>query len=296
MKIATLLAQYLYTNKRLDLPGIGTFLLDPSALTDEKNKHHPGFSQGVSFESNPSIRDVADLVNYISAKSGKMKVLAESDLESHLQVVQQFLNINKPFLFDGIGTLNRLKQGEYEFTPGTAIDTKLKEHPEKEKQAVSKKDVDAKYQAFLATPAVKSPWRKPVITLLIFAGIGLAVWGAYTISNNRSQPEALVSGNSIEQPGAAPDTTQHVAPADTIKAAPTPTNYKYILEVCRATRAFKRMKTLKDSKLASYVQLETQDSVKYKIFMLLPISTDTTRIIDSLSAFLAKKVYIEHQN
>ena len=299
MKIANLLAQYLYTNKRLDLPGIGTFVLNPSAVIEEKSKHHSAFTDGISFQSNPSVRDAAALVKYISEKSGKMKVLAESDLESHLEIVQQFLNINKPFLFDGIGTLVKAKQGGYEFTPGHAINTRLKDDPEKEKQVLSKKDnVDAKYQAFLATPAVKTPWKKPVIALLILVGIGLAIWSGYTISNKHNNTDDLTAGAGVQATEIVPDSSQiKQAAADSIaKLAAVPSNYKYVLEVCKAQRAFKRLKTLKDSKLADLVQLETKDSVQYKLFVLLPTSTDTTKTIEELTAFLGKKVYIERQN
>jgi hypothetical protein len=299
LKIANLLAQYLYTNKRLDLPGIGTFLLNPSAVVEEKSKHHSAFADGISFQSNPSVRDAAALVSYISEKSGKMKVLAESDLESHLEIVQQFLNINKPFLFDGIGTLAKAKQGGYEFTPGHAINTRLKDDPEKDKQVLSKKDnVDSKYQAFLATPAVKTPWKKPVIALLILAGIGLAIWSGYTISNKHTDTEDLTAGAGVQETQIVPDSSQiKQAMADSIaKNSAIPSSYKYVLEVCKAQRAFKRLKTLKDSKLADLVQLETKDSVQYKLFVLLPVSNDTTKTIEELTAFLGKKVYIERQN
>ena len=299
MKIANLLAQYLYTNKRLDLPGIGTFLLNPSVVVDEKSKHHSALTDGISFQSNPSIRDVAGLVKYISEKSGKMKVLAESDLESHLQVVEQFLNINKPFLFDGIGTLVRARQGQYEFTPGHAINTRFKNDPEKEKQVLSKKDnVDAKYQAFLATPPIKTPWKKPVIALLILVGIGLAIWAGYTISNRQTNPDDLASGSNVDQTEIVADSSQlNSVAADSIsKNNAVPSSYKYVLEVCKAKRAFSRLKTLQDTKLASLLQLETKDSVQYKLFVLLPVRNDTTKVIDSLTAFLGKKVYIERQN
>lgn len=299
LKIASLLAQYLYANKRLDLPGIGTFLLDQSAVIDEKSKNNP-VTDGIRFQSNPSIRDVADLVNYISTKSGKMKVLAESDLDSHIQVVQQFLNINKPFSFDGIGTLVRIKQGEYEFTPGHTVTTKLKtDIIDKDKPAVSRKEnVDAKYQAFLATPVLKSKWKKPVVSLLIVAGIGLAILAGYLISNRHTDGgEALVSGNSIEQTPLLVDSSQIKKPAaDTVKQ--TITNpvekYKYVLEVCGPKRAARRYAQLKD--IDWNVQVETSDSVRYKLYMLLPATSDTTHKMDSLTALSGKKVYIEHQN
>jgi hypothetical protein len=296
VKLANLLAQYLYANKRLDLPGIGTFLLDPSINLDNEKNKHSALSESISFKSNSSLHDAPELVKYISEKSGKMRVLAESDLESHLQIVQQFLNINKPFSFEGIGTLVMIKQGEFAFTPGN-INPRVKDNPEREKQVLTKKDsVDAKYQAFLATPAVKTPWKKPVIALLILAGIGLAIWGGYTISTNKASEE-IVTENNYESTVAVPDTTANKLTGDTMNHTTVqPENYKYVLEITKGSKALRRFKQLQDSKLANVVQLETKDSVQYKLFVLLPTSRDTTRMIDSLTAFLGKKVYIEHQN
>ena len=302
MKLAHLLAQYLYTNKRLDLPGIGTFLLDPAVIIEtENNKHRNALPEGISFESNASIRTAPDLVNFISSKSGKMKSLAESDLESHLQMVQQFLNISKPFTFEGIGTLIKVKTGQYEFVQGNVITDKVKGNIEKEVHGLTRKEsVDAKYQAYLATPSAKSSWRKPVIVFLILCGIGLAIWGGYTISANREvNTEAVLSENNTTEPLTAIDSSQLKKPDSVIsqKTIAQPVNYKYVLEVARQYRAFKRFSQLKDSTMISkIVQLEKTDSIQYKLFVLLPVTMDTTRVIDSLTSYLGRKVYIEHQN
>ncbi|MDP4261949.1 MAG: hypothetical protein Q8941_05405 [Bacteroidota bacterium] len=300
LKISYLLAQYLYTHKRLDLPGIGTFLLDHSVIIDaEHNKHRPGIPEGISFKNDPSIRDSPELVNYISTKAGKMKVLAESDLESHLQMALQFLNINKPFSFEGIGTLIKVKPGEYEFTQGNILSDKSKDHFEKEKHGLSKKEtIEDKYQAFLATPVVKSRWRKPVIFLLVLAGIGLAIWGGYTISTNRDgNNEANVPETPADQTKIVPDSSQLKKPDSTpiIKKTNIPADqYKYVLEVAKANRAFRRYKQLKTNEWD--VKMETKDSVQYKLFIYLPVTRDTTWKKDSLTAWLGRKVYIEHQN
>lgn len=303
MKLASLLTQYLYTHKRLDLPGIGTFLLDPAIIIEtENNKHRNALPEGISFQSNSSIQNAPELVSYISSKSGKMKSLAESDLESHLQMVQQFLNISKPFTFEGIGTLIKVKHGQYEFIQGNIITDKLKDNKkERDVHGLTKKEtIDAKYQAYLATPVAKSRWRKPVIFLMILCGIGLAIWGGYTISTNRAgNTEAVLAENNINEPVTPVDTSQLKKPDSAIsqKTIIQPANYKYVLEVAKEYRAFKRFKMLKDSTMLSKViQLETNDSVQYKLFVLLPATMDTTRVIDSLTTFLGKKVYIEHQN
>src|SRR5205085_5528373 len=151
---------------------------------------------------------------------------------------------------------------------------KLRENPEKEKQAVNKKEtVDAKYQVYLATPAIKSRWRKPTVVILIICGIGLAIWGGYTISANRAaMADSGLSEENIDQATHIVDSSQQTKvdpPATQQNAAPS--NYKYVLEVTKAPKVFKRFKQLQDTKLAPLLQLETSDSVQYKLFVVLPV-------------------------
>lgn len=300
LKIAYLLAQYLYTTKRLDLPGIGTFLLDNSTdISAENDKHRHGVPEGISFKSDPSIRSAPDLVDYISSKAGKMKVLAESDLESHLEMVQQFLNINKPFSFEGIGTLMKVRQGEFSFTQGNIITDKPKDGFEKEKHGLIKKEtLEDKYQAFLGTPVIKSRWRKPVIVLLVLAGIALAIWGGYTISTNHDKNnEENIPGSNAAETNIVPDSSQISKPDSSVTVKKTntqPEQYKYVLEIAKSNRAFRRFNQLKENQWD--VRMETKDSVQYKLFLLLPATRDTTHKMDSLALLSGKKVYIEHQN
>jgi hypothetical protein len=297
LKLANLLAHYLYSNKRLDLPGIGSFLLDPSVIIEPENsKQRPAIPQGISFESNPSIRDASELIEHICTTTGKMKPLAAADLDSHLQLAQQFLNIGKPFSFEGIGSLVKLYNGEFEFIQGNIVTDKLKD--EFEKEGLSKKEtIEAKYLAFLATPSAKSRLRKPVIALLALCGIGLAIWGGYTISSKNSEPNGSgVTETSAEQTMAVTDSSQYTKPDSTSsqKTDILAANYKYVLEVAKAKRAFRRYNQLKE--IFWDVKLETNDSVQYKLFMLLPASRDSTRMVDSLTALTGRKVYLENRN
>jgi hypothetical protein len=298
LKLAYLLAQYLYTNKRLDLPGIGTFLLDPSVIIEPENsKHRSPTPDGISFESNPALRDATELISYITSKSGKMKALASADLDSHLQLAQQFLNMGKPFTFEGIGILAKLVTGEFEFTPTAIISEKSRDTSEKEVHGFSKKEtVDAKYRAYLATPVTRSHWRKPMIVLLILCGIGLAIWGGYTISTKQSENNEATVSENIDQNIPVPDSLQvNKQDTNTIQITNTPSdNYKYVLEVAKERRAFKRYNQLRENLWK--VQLETSDSVQYKLFLLLPASADTTRIVDSLTVLTGRKVYLENRN
>ncbi len=152
VKIPSLIAQYLYTNQRLDLPGIGTFLLDSSAMSSlQNNKQRYAILEGVSFESNPSIKDAPALIEFISEKTGKMKALAAADLDSHLQLALQFLNMRKPFSFEGIGILTKTMSGEFEYTPISVSTEKIKESHSKEVQSsASKEEASTQYESFLS--------------------------------------------------------------------------------------------------------------------------------------------------
>ena len=107
MKLTHLIAQYLYKNKRLDLQGIGSFSLDNSIVIEAEDNKAPQQKgiEGVSFENNATIKEDPELISFISFYTGKIKALASADLNSHLELAKQFMNIGKPFLFEGIGSL-----------------------------------------------------------------------------------------------------------------------------------------------------------------------------------------------
>lgn len=293
MKIPSLLAQYLYCHQRLDLPGIGTFLLDNASLAAlENSKQRLSLLEGVTFTFNPSLPESPGLIAFIAEKTGKMKPLAASDLDSHLQLAHQFLNIGKPFTFEGIGILTRIKPGEFELTPISVATEKVKERNGKESEAAPAKEIATeKYESFLSSDS-KIGWKKPVAGLLIICGVGLTIWGGYEISKRvkKNNPASLTE--SVKQEPVVPADTSVVA-QDTVVVQPEPVekNYKYVLEVARSKRAFKRYNQLKE--INWQVHLETSDSIQYKLFMLLPVS-DTSKTLDSLTVMTGRKVYIEY--
>jgi hypothetical protein len=289
VKVASLFAQYLYTKHRLDLPGIGTFLLDPSVVTTlENSKQRSAVAEGITFESNASLKESPDLITFISAQTGKMKALAQADLESHLQLVQQFLNIGKPFIVEGVGTLSKKKPGEFGFTPLPVSAEKLKEYKTKEAAQttappVTLEESSRDYESFVDPPKTRS-WRKPVFATLILVVTGLAFWGAYTVSRSKKPVPTKALENTVVN--AIPEKDSQEVIKDSAGT------YKYVLETTGGDRAFKRYNQLRT--FGWQVQLETRDSVSYKLFLLLPaVSADTARIIDSLTVMTGKRVYIE---
>lgn len=300
MKLATLLAQYLYINKRLDLPGLGSFLLDPSTnIEQETGKQNKAANlEGVSFESNTSVKQTADIIQFISSQTGKIKALAAADLDSHLGLALQFLNIGKPFLFEGIGTLTKIKSGEFSFIPGQAIAAPVKEEITKNAPSSSSAEESlSDYKSVFYTRKQKMTWKKPVAVLLLVLGLALAIWGGYTVYKKTTAKKAKIESeeSNKEKTVLVEDTV--MKQKDTVlqpkQTATVPVgSYKFILETADSLRAFNRFGRLK--KFQWNVQIETKDSLSFKIFMLLPASvSDTVKILDSLTRLNGRRVYIE---
>jgi hypothetical protein len=290
LKLAPVLAEYLYSNKRLDLPGIGIFLLDNAVSSD---------SESIRFESNHSVKESPGLIEFISAQTGKMKALAAADLSSHLELAQQFLNIGKPFLLEGIGSLVKIRQGEYSFSGADIPTEKLKDQSAKEAVATSATEESfSSYEPLLSKKITKLDWKKPALVLFTLIGTGLAIWGGYSIYKRTASKNEIAENNNIQSAATTlvtdssafvkKDTNTMVAP---VAAIPSGT-YKFVLETAQKARAFSRYNTLKTYQWN--VQMETKDSSQFKLYLLLPvIASDTTRIMDSLTALNGRRVYIE---
>jgi hypothetical protein len=295
LKFAPLLAQFLYTHKRLDLPGIGSFLLDASSNIDAEQvkQGKPVLLEGVSFENNSGVKQSPELISFIAAQSGKIKALASADLDSHLELAKQFLNIGKPFLFEGIGSISKLQAGGFSFTPGFLILDKLKESAAKETASgVSSEEPVSDYRSIFYSKKAKTNWKKPLVAFLLLAGIILAIWGGYAVykkTTAKKTAEPLAEETNTEL---VKDTTTNVLPEDTTGPAtsvapPTvpvviPTgNYKFIVETAARDRALKRFSKLKNMGLA--IQMETSDSATFKLYFIIPAAiADTAHIVDSL--------------
>lgn len=297
MKLAPLLVQYLVTFKRLDLSGIGSFLLhEPADSGSEQHRYDKqGGMENVSFKSNTSLKQSPDLVQFIADQTGKIKALASADLESHLALAQQFLNIGNPYLFEGIGILEKIRSGEYALIPGSGMQEKIKEFPPREKpDSPDPGESTGDYKKIFYSGKIKMKWQKPFVSILIIAGLALAVWGGYIVYKKTIAKNKSVAENKKEETVPVKDSVMSQKDSLTAPVQHTPAGMqKFILEVCNAKRAYERYGQLKT--FLWNVQLETKDSVTYKLFLVLPASaSDSSHIIDSLSLLSGRRVYMEH--
>jgi len=282
LKLAALLAEFLYQQKKLNLAGIGTFSLDPSAQINTDDQHP---SEGISFVHNASVKDDAELIGFISAQTGKMKTLATSDLASYVELGLQFLHIGKPLQIEGIGTLVKNKNGDLEFTADHVIVGKVKETGIKELSATSISDGLLTTYETLKPKAEKSPRSKKFfLVFLAAATIAAIIWISYRLN----QPNAAVPTETAQE--IAPtitDTAQNVSSVDTttIKQPTVQASdgkYKFVIEVANKKRAFYRYYKLKKD---LPIKMSTTDSTTFKLYLVLPATAaDTARIADSLTS------------
>jgi len=281
LKLAALLAEYLYEQKQLSLPGIGTFSLDPSARTNA-DAQHP--SEGISFEHKASVKDDENLIGYISAETGKMRTLASSDLSSYIELGLQFLNIGKPLQIEGIGTLVKNKNGDLEFTADHVISAKVKETGIKELSATSISDeLLTTYETLKPKEEKSSPSKKFFLAFLALATIAGIIWIGYRL--NQPASSTLTAPEVIS---AISDTSQTVPALDTAITQSQPVanvannNYRFVIEVANKKRALYRYYLLKRGNVP--VRMSTTDSTTFKLYFVIPAtSADTARIADSLT-------------
>jgi hypothetical protein len=299
LKLAALLAEFLYQHKKLDLAGIGTFLIDPSTRTNTDGQHP---SEGISFAHNASVKDDDVLIAYISSQTGKMRTLASSDLASYIELGIQFLNIGKPLQIEGIGTLVKNKSGELEFTADHLIIGKVKETGIKELSATSISDELLTTYETLKPKEEKSPRSKKFfLVFLAAATIAAIVWISYRLN----QPSLSSETAAPQMISTITDTAKNLQVADTMTTQKPPVakasnnnnnSYRFVIEVANKKRAYYRYYMLKNGGIP--VQISTLDSTTFKVYFVLPAtSADTARIADSLTsrypALNKKKAFAE---
>lgn len=303
--------------------GIGIFTLDDAAVLTDENAKAKTPIEGISFVSKGIGQSDDSLIEFIKAQTGKMKALAQADLDSYIMLAHQFLNIGKPFYLEGIGTLQKNRDGSFQFNPGTSIAVR-NEEPEIKKKAGGYDD-SAKTTAEDNSP---KDYRALVLALGVIATILVIGWGGYYLYNKNAdngnpstaENNLRVVPDSQVQRSISPDTSTHQADTQTTPAATTPAattpapaavvsapgsqnGFKFILETPHKKRALYRYENIKDSRMVqafdSKIQMETTDSVNFKIFIVIPCAAaDTTRYKDSLNAWYYGntdiKVKIEH--
>lgn len=273
MKISPLLAQFLINNKQLNLAGLGRFILDDAG--------------GITFQQDPSVKEDSELVSFIAQNTGKMKSLVASDLDSNLELARQFLNIGKPYLFEGIGTLSKNKFGAFEFVQSNTSPEKKESVVEGRDKTSTTENSFTDYEEMFSPKKPKTPASKRVVTWLVaIAGLSLAVFGGYLVyTKSKNKEEPVVKKEEIKPVSPPPDTTPKTKDTASIVTKPVDTStsgmYRFVIERAARQRAFFRYNFLRENLID--VKMDTKDSILFNLYFLLPATpADTTKKRDSL--------------
>lgn len=321
MKISVLVAQYFYQHRVLNLPGIGSFYLsdvvDVQTIADKNSRD---LIEHIHFAQKAITRPDEQLIEFIRKHTGKIRPLAESDLETFVADGKLMLNIGKPFHIEGIGTLHKNKDAVYEFTPGqpvvqrleapiplTSIDQQDPERPLKRKSVYDEDPHERR----------NSSIRRMAIGIGLIVGIGIILWGGYSLFSSKvKEPNTNTASTTNEQDtqrtstylhnlndpqkalndGVKKDSnitgtntadTMHKAavtpPPATTAAAPVATGPSRTFKYVLQTTKFRKTAQDMYDKLKPKVELEAVDSTLFRIVISLPGSpADTARIKDSL--------------
>jgi nucleoid DNA-binding protein len=285
-KFDSLIANYLYTNKKVDLEGIGSFSLDDQFVLPpdaEKSAFFP--LEGIHFNHDTKLETSPGLIDYIIQHTGKIKSLVQADFSSYVSEVRQFVNIGKPWAIEGIGTLQKNKDGRFELIPGEIIAERVNMN-----YAVEEEEDDE--------PVKRRKWMVGFILsiaiIAVVAGIGFGIYVLFI----KTQPASVAE---TDMPMILEDTTSVVQDSvvrrDTVAMNMNDTaNYRAIFEVTNLrSRAVTRTTQLNEFNVNALYDSFSRDNAKwYRLFIyknILP--QDTLRVKDSLSVYFGRKVRLE---
>lgn len=288
MKIQEILAQYLYKEKSLTLPGLGRFDLDPSVnLTDTKEQVWPDAAITFTMDRQAQLSD--ELLTFLVQQTGKMRPLALSDLESYISTGLQLINIGKPFLIKGIGSLTKNQTTQLQFEQGNPVLEKIDsintDHVrDRTVLAEGETEIDFSHEA-------RTNSKKPILiagAIVAIALVGWAIWlampkkqAAPTAEENTEQT-AATDTPVIQQPDTSALVKDSVQPVATTVAAVDTTSFKLLVETASS-------KTKADARVAFHktrnrnLLVEMKDSTHYQLILLVqqPLS-DSSKVKDSL--------------
>lgn len=296
LKLSHYLAEYLLRQKELTLAGIGHFRLETPTGNAEFKSPEPVNGE-ILFREDPAAKTDPELVAYIAFQSGKMKSLAAADLDSYLELARQFLNIGKSFWIEGIGTLSKNQSGHFTFSPEPRSALRGKELEPDLPSAATGDDSFSHYEEMFSSRKKRLPVAGRIaIWATVVLGLVLTVWGGYIVykKNQKTKNASTVTPKDLS---ALPDTGagfSAAAAAEKNKDSVQFSLYKFIIEEAFRNRALSRYANLKNYGVP--VEMETADSVRFKIFFRLQaLPSDTARLRDSLARWYSPsgKAYIE---
>lgn len=300
MKLEQLIVQYLYANKKVSIQDIGTFTLSPDVIIPAEHEKESALPENaIQFHYNSREGKDEGLIDFIVQQSRKIHPLATSDLESYSLLSRQFLNIGKPMVIEGIGTLIKNQEGTYDFEQGHRVNPKMATTPALSVKQDVQDEISFKTAA-RETGSGKGMLALVVAVVLLSAAAALYYFLVYDKNNIDPVEESAELTPVLDSTQTVADTTVSLRPDSLTATRPGSTGAAADGSVFRvvikeypsrvaAQNAFNRL-----SNFGHKLQLIAKDSTTFKIAMpfTTPLS-DTARATDSLRRFFGGKPYVE---
>jgi hypothetical protein len=304
LKLSPLIAQYLQINKSVTIEGLGRFYIDENHAYSEEPEKGSKSGSPVLYEPAPHTPTDSSFIDFVVKETGKIRPLAIADMDSYTSLAKQLLNISKPFVIEGVGTLVNNNKRVYDFIPGNFEPPRINTDNDREKKLRAatetyKESSTDHYQYSDNRQHGHSGSglniKRLAAVLGIVAVLGIGGWAAWKFLLNKQKKTAVTTNETTEGVPPAPN------PADTSKAVSkkppvviTDSNqvitYKVIHEVAGKDRAEKRFKTLQSYN--DKTEMEPRDSGSYKLFVrVTSAARDTSRKRDSVRANYKNGIY-----
>lgn len=272
------------------MPGIGIFKIDQNKTPVDTSSNKEVEVKNILFTHQKNAKIEDSLIDYIKEHTGKLRPLAEADIYSYIEDITSYLNLGKSYHLEGIGTLLYNQEGHLNFTLGVPITEKVESKPIN--------IVEEKSKQYSELSSFQIPVKPILLGLAILVGLAATWWLVGLVMERKKSAASEVT---VVEPPPAPVVDTAAIRRDSIALAIAKEKegkYKFVFEETnRKTRALRRFAQVNE--LSPRIQMETADSVSFKIYVVLPATgTDTTRIKDSLNAWyygtLPNKIRVEN--
>ncbi len=298
MKIELLLISFFIQNKKISLQGIGSFYLLADPIVSKDDSQNFIFPENsIEFKSDKNTEQDELFIQHITENTKKIKPLATSDLESFTMLSKQFLNLGKPLILEGIGSLTKNREGILEFTQANKIVV--------HKETASEYDTKEKGDRFLNNTNKDYSSKKTkksnvmLFSLVLVSTIIIAFVTYYFLQNSKKENSKSNGENVINT--IQNDTTEikidSLATLDSTKLLKVDSirNFKMIISTFNSlNQAEKEFKTLSKFEFGKDLIMYTKDSVQF--YLAVPILgniNDSIKIKDSIIKQFGKKVFID---
>ena len=295
MKIEQALVLYLLIHKKISLQGIGTFNIY-GAVPENTDNDKPVIipPESISFKYDPKIKEDEDLIDFIVQNTKKIKPLASADLDSFLTLGRQFLNIGKPFTIQNLGTLEKLKSGELEFSPGPLIQ-RVEVPKAKIEDEGAEKHEENLFNDYQKEPSSNNS--RVLLIAIIAILLGFGSWAAWNYGFKKTESEPAATDNiipvqdtaNISEKQKSDSLAEAQRVTDSIANVQKNPTDSFTFKVVVKETTNKEIALARLAKLKSFgrkVIMYTNDSITFKVAepFMLPL-TDTTRVLDSLNNY-----------